>query len=595
MIPRLLGILALAGTPLYSGADVVWSGGNAEYSGSLSPDGRYLSFTDWQDCCQLAVRDMETGEIRTLTQGDWPAFAYPSRFSPDGRWIAFGWRTEKGEQEVRVVGRDGSGLRTVFSGGTVEYPEPLAWSPDGSTLAVYVEKENGSRQIMLISLKDNTTRLLHTLLGEEIPTKMAFFHDGLRLAFDYPQTAGRPERDVYILDVDTGTRQSLVEHPADDFLLDWLPKDQGLLFASSREGSWGLWRMDPNDPAVAPRHLATSSSRIRAGLGFSPDGSYYFGASFTRQDLYLATFDAACGDLGKLQKVEQGLAFDSSPAWSPDGRELAFVTGDGDVGYSFVFHIRNLETGAESELPLPLTRLGGHAFQPHWSSTGDSFLVQADSLDGKRGILLIDRETGELDPVALKDPENPGAELEWPTWVGPERIAFTRWIDPWPGRRLMVRKLDTGVEKEIHRTVAPQGVSHLAGSPDGKKLAFFEWNAESEQMSLQVTPVSGGETRRLADLNSPDRSSYGQLVVALVWTHDSNSLIYATSPAAENRQTRLWMIPATGGSPKPIGEALEGLLPYGLSMRPDGSRVALTAGVPRRREVWRVERLTVTR
>jgi len=136
VIPRLLGILALAGTPLYSGADVVWSGGNAEYSGSLSPDGRYLSFTDWQDCCQLAVRDMETGEIRTLTQGDWPAFAYPSRFSPDGRWIAFGWRTEKGEQEVRVVGRDGSGLRTVFSGGTVEYPEPLAWSPDGSTLAV---------------------------------------------------------------------------------------------------------------------------------------------------------------------------------------------------------------------------------------------------------------------------------------------------------------------------------------------------------------------------------------------------------------------------------------------------------------------------
>jgi Tol biopolymer transport system component len=538
---------------------------------------------------------METGEIRRLTEGVWPAFAYPSRFSPDGRRIAFGWRTEEGEREIRIIGRDGSGLRTAFSGGTTDYPEPHAWSPNGRTLAAYLEKEDGSRQIFDLTVEDGTTRLLLTLRDEAVPMKMAFSSDGRRLAFDYPQSAGRPERDVYILDIDAGTRESIVEHPADDFLLDWLPQDQGLLFASNREGTWGLWALDMADPAVAPRRLAVSPTRIRAGLGFTADGSYYFGASFTHQDLYVTTVGADSGELRDLQKVGGGLSFDSSPAWSPDGRHLAFVTGDGDVGYSFVLHIRDIKTHTERELPLPLTRLGGHAFQPQWSPDGESFLVQADSLDGKRGLFLIDRESGELDSVALKGLQDPGAELEWPTWVGPGRIAFTRWVDPWPGRQLMVRELETGGETEVYRTAAPLGVSHLAGSPDGQKVAFFEWNAESTQTSLQVVPARGGEALRLCELNSPDRSSYGQLIVALAWTPDAKSLIYAASPAAENRQTRLWTIPATGGSPKPIGGTLEGLLPYGLSVHPDASRVALTAGLPRRREVWMIKHLQPVR
>lgn len=598
MISGLLVALALIAVPSYSEVapqlELIWSGGKADFNGSLSPDGRYLSFTDWQECCKLAVRDMETGAIRHLTQGEWPAFAYSSRFSPDGRRIVFGWRTEEGEQEVRIIGRDGSGLRTIFSGGTTDYLEPCAWSPNGDSLVVYLEKGDGERQIVLLSVGDGTTRQLLSLWDDATPTKAAFSSDGGRLAFDFPQTAGRPERDVYILDLDTGNKKTLVEHPADDSFLDWLPDHQGLLFASDRGGSWGIWAKNTEDPEATPRRLAASPSRIRTGLGFTPEGSYYFGATFTRQDLYVSIYPTEGGDLGELQKAGEGLSFDSSPTWSPDGRHLAFISGDGDVGYSFVLHIRDFETGTEREKPLPLTRLGGHAFQPHWSPDGDTFLVQADSLDGQRGLFLVDRDTGALDPVSLKDPQDPGEELEWPTWIGPERIAFTRWTDPWPGRRIMIRTLDTGVETEIHRTVAPVGVSHLAGSPDGSRVAFFKWNAESNRRSVEVISAGGGESLQLAELDSPDRSSYGQPVVALAWTPDARFLIYAAGTAARNRTNTLWRIKATGGSHQPIGEIPEGLLPYGLSVRSDGSRVALTAGMPRRREVWRIDRLIAT-
>ena len=34
---------------------------------------------------------------------------------------------------------------------------------------------------------------------------------------------------------------------------------------------------------------------------------------------------------------------------------------------------------------------------------------------------------------------------------------------------------------------------------------------------------------------------------------------------------------------------MEGLLPYGLSVHPDGRRIAFTAGTPVRSEVWVME------
>jgi len=61
----------------------LWAGPDVDVSGAPSPDGRYLSYVDW-NTWRLSVRDVATGESRPLTDPD-QAGAFPeySIFSPD--------------------------------------------------------------------------------------------------------------------------------------------------------------------------------------------------------------------------------------------------------------------------------------------------------------------------------------------------------------------------------------------------------------------------------------------------------------------------------------------------------------------------------
>ena len=66
----------------------IWDG---DWTGSPSPDGRYLSFTDWSSG-DLAIRNLDTGQNRRVTRkGSWEkgeGQTFRSIFSPGGRWIA---------------------------------------------------------------------------------------------------------------------------------------------------------------------------------------------------------------------------------------------------------------------------------------------------------------------------------------------------------------------------------------------------------------------------------------------------------------------------------------------------------------------------
>ena len=51
----------------------------------------------------------------------------------------------------------------------------------------------------------------------------------------------------------------------------------------------------------------------------------------------------------------------------------------------------------------------------------------------------------------------------------------------------------------------------------------------------------------------------------------------------------LWRIATDGGQPESLGLVMEGLAPYGLSVHPDGRRIAFTAGTEIRSELWVLE------
>jgi len=277
--------------------------------------------------------------------------------------------------------------------------------------------------------------------------------------------------------------------------------------------------------------------------------------------------------------------------WSRDGQYLAYAWGRGTAYQPFILAIRSAKTGKERRLRLDkLIRHGGHGFEPRWSPDGRFILADARERDyagplmDSQGLYRIDVQTGSVSPLVRTTTICGSNCIESPVWSPDGRAIFERRAT----QSIVTRNLETGEEEELYRAVPPASVHHwptsnLAVSPDGQRLAFVWTDGKAGITALMVIPTAGGEPRELLRAQEPE------MISVPAWTPDSRHIIYARSVAGEKRRFELWRISAEGGEPQNLGLAMAGLEPYGLSVHPDGRRLAFTAGTPDREEVWVLE------
>ncbi|MCZ6768032.1 MAG: hypothetical protein O7D93_02155, partial [Acidobacteria bacterium] len=589
----------------YKVADVV--------PGAISPDGRLLSYTDWSTG-DLALQDLKTGEKRRLTnKGSWlesSEFAEVAQaISRDGKQVAYAWHIERG-CDLRIIGLDGSQPRVIYRNEEIRCIQVQDWSPEGKHILATFSKKDGTSQTVLVSVADGSVRVLPTMGPSSLlSTNMAFSPDGRWIVYDFPPREEFSERDIYLLSTDGSRGFSLVEHPANDFVLGWAPDGERVLFASDRAGTFGAWviRVVDGQPRGAPELVKPDIAPIaNTWLGLTRDGSYYYGYTAWVSDVYVATLDPATGTLQPPQKLVSHVGHDTSVEWSPDGQYLAYASGRGRGLDPFVLGIRSIRTGEEQRrrLGMKIRRKGGHAFQLHWSPDGRSLLAQGRDELGD-GFFRIDAHTGEVTPIVVQTE----TVIEWPVWSSDGKAIFYRWADMKTGSQsLVVRDLETGRERELYRgnpdrpageneqsTVPAQptemdhggyvGASNLAVSPDGQQLAFV-WSDFDEQgptsRALKVIPTTaGGETRELLRVQSPER------LFQPAWMPDGGHVLFGKGRLQGQEPTlEIWRISAEGGEPQYLGLALEGLLLYGLSVHPDGQRIAFTAGRTLGDQTW---------
>jgi len=544
----------------------VWSGWGTLDEGEISPDGKYISFVDW-DTGDLAICDLQTGAKRRLTnKGSWKdswtdseEYAFTSRWAPDGKQIVYEWYNAY-RSELRLVNIDNPKPRLLYRSKQLGTVDLFDWSSDGKQILAYERKQSPEGDILLISVNDGTARVLKTMrLSYKGSPRLS--PDGRYVAIDLLQQESGIEHDIYVLSVESGRVAALVSHPANDWILDWSPDGHWLLFASDRSGTLGVWVIQVVDGvAKGDPQIVKAGLPGMIPMGLTPHGSFYYGQSSRNENVYMAKLDSRTGKVtGRPEEVNQrfeGLC--GSPAYSRDGKYLAYACSrDPILGWNgrSILRIRSLETGKDRELPTEFSSI----FYPRWLPDGRFLLIEGHN-DLGRGIHKVDTQTWEI-KLLLHD--TPMGEIS-PDGKG---LFYARRERENNLCRILFRDFEKGVERELYRGSVAE-MFNISLSPDGKSLAFLN---RTNPRVLRVIPAEGGQSHELFRFEL-----IGDANILMTWTADGKYILFSKplDPHSDKWEWDLWRVPAAGGDAQRLDA---GMRCDDLSAHPDGRQIAFSS------------------
>ncbi|HYW46524.1 MAG TPA: hypothetical protein VE959_26905 [Bryobacteraceae bacterium] len=225
------------------------------------------------------------------------------------------------------------------------------------------------------------------------------------------------------------------------------------------------------------------------------------------------------------------------PAFAPDGQRVAYSARG--VSKVDAYHIFVRATGTDT--PRQLTEGAANDVSPAWSPDGGNIAFLRIS-EGKAQYMVIPAAGGTQRNVAefpaAGDETQPSPAVAW-TADG-KSLVVVRAAEGQPPS-LAVAAVDGGNVTSIsHPPAASEGDSSPMVSPDGSTLAFVRTNS-SDAADIFLCDLAGNATRRLT---FDDRGIRG-----LSWTRDGRDLVYSSSRVGG---WRLWRVPAFGGSPREL-------------------------------------------
>ena len=546
------------------------------YIGRPSPDGRYLTYVSLDG--DLCLHQFDGGQSRCLTNKGQSEESAESQIavSPDGKLLAYTWRTLDGTNELRLVGEDGKWPRVLLRNPDVEFPNPLQWSSDATQILTMLELAGGVNQLALVSPSTGALKPLKTFPSGQYHPVLS--PDGRFIAFDQPQQNGSG-RDIFIMSVEDASlpARALVKHPSNDLFPLWTP-DGHLLFASDRAGSLGLWSLSVVNGASSaePELLVRDVGRLVTPLGLTRDGSLYYRLQNGMIDVHVQTVDlTGIRSPGSSEPITANhIGSNVSSEWSPDGRYVAYVSMRGwqqNDRDSRRLTIHDTVSRASRELQPPLSFF----IEPRWAPDQRSILIRGTDLHDREGIFQVDIATGQMSvAVAFPSQSVQSAAYQW----SPDGSAV--WYDK--RGAIVSHDLVTGREEPI-LDYASESILRLQQwpgfrvSPDGRWIAYtgFTFANNVGRTVVKARPI-GGASIELASAVEPER------VEAQDWTPDGGGVLLIKRHVKEGT-TMVYEASLNGAPMRALGISMPAI--RDLSLRRDGKAVTYTVGASTL-EVW---------
>ena len=249
-----------------------------------------------------------------------------AQVSPDGKWVAYTVSTpdldaNRGASNIWMVPTaGGSSLQLTQSG----HDSSPVWSPDGKTIA-FLSSRSGDSQVYLLSMDGGEAKpLTHLSTGADI---VKWSPDGKTIAFtsgvypDCKDDACNSARDAE-KDKDK-VKAHVAEHLLYRHWTHWNEGKRSHLFVVPVDGSASL-----RDLTAGANYDVPPDERGGPGdLNFSPDSKEICFTAVTDPVEAISTN----GDLfvvpvagGEAKRITTQPGFDGGPAYSPDGKYIAY-------------------------------------------------------------------------------------------------------------------------------------------------------------------------------------------------------------------------------------------------------------------------------
>ncbi len=245
-------------------------------------------------------------------------------------------------------------------------------------------------------------------------------------------------------------------------------------------------------------------------------------------------------DTGKSRQLTTGLTQDTNPKWSPDSKQIAFLTTRGDKPQIHLIPVDGGESWALTNMPL------GVNDGPVWSPDGKHIAFASspatEPLDRKKPY-RITRHIYRADGMGYLDDEGEDIYIVSVKGDQPKRLTKDECFNSEP-----------------------------VWSSDGKEILF---TAEVFPDSHRIHPVL-----KVVNLNGEVRELVGEwgYAISAAWMPDGKQIVFIGNPLGlpDGSNENLWIIDSQGSEPEcrtsglsiQVGGDMDGDIPFGSLMRP---------------------------